>query len=156
MEIMNSNLQGRLTDVGLLMIRVMLAVVFMYHGSQMLFGWFGGFGLQATAGFMEKIGIPYPLVGAILSGATEFFGGLVLLIGTGTRIAAIPMAFNMAVACLTAHHGFNATTGGMEYPLTLGVILVSLVLMGPGRITVAMICSCCRETEVRSQDSEEG
>ncbi len=138
---MNTNVQSRLTDAGLLMIRLILAAVFIYHGGQKLFGWFDGFGLHATAGFLAGLRIPHPLVAAILSGATEFFGGVILLVGTGTRLAAVPMAFNMAVACLTVHFhkGFGAQAGGMEYPLTLGVVLVTLILLGPGRITLGRL-----------------
>ena len=138
---MNANVQSRLTDAGLLLIRLILAAVFIYHGGQKLFGWFDGFGLHATAGFLAGLYIPYPLVAAILSGSTEFFGGVILLVGTGTRLAAVPMAFNMAVACLTVHlhKGFGAQAGGMEYPLTLGVVLVAMILLGPGRITLGRL-----------------
>ena len=115
-----------------------LAAVFVFHGSQKLFGWFGGYGIEGTAGFMQTIGIPFPTLSALLAGVTEFAGGIVLLLGTGTRIAAIPMAFTMLVAIATVHRGgFNAQSGGMEYPLTLGVVLLALALMGPGHFTVA-------------------
>ena len=107
---MNVNVQDRLTDVALLIIRLMLAAVFIYHGGQKLFGWFGGHGLTGFTEFLTGLNVPFPQVAAILSGGTEFFGGVILLLGTGTRVAAIPMAFNMAVACLTVHlsKGFGA------------------------------------------------
>src|SRR3712207_3030635 len=85
-------------DIGLLLIRAVLATVFIYHGGQKHFGLFGGYGIEGTAGWMASIGIPFPTLATVLSGATEFFGGIVLLLGTGTRLAAIPMAFNMLVA----------------------------------------------------------
>jgi putative oxidoreductase len=133
---MRTSLQKRATDTALLLIRTVLAAVFMFHGSQKLFGWFGGYGIAGTAGFMESIGIPFPTFSTILAGVTELGGGIVLLLGTGTRIAAIPMAFTMLVAIATVHRsGFNAQSGGMEYPLTLGVVLVALALMGPGHFT---------------------
>ena len=97
---MNANFQSRLTDVALLMIRLILAAVFLYHGGGKLFGWFDGPGLKAFAVMLTGLHVPYPQVSAILSAATEFFGGAILLLGTGARLAAIPMAFNMAVACL--------------------------------------------------------
>ncbi len=138
---MNVNVQDRLTDVALLIIRLMLAAVFIYHGGQKLFGWFGGHGLTGFTEFLTGLNVPFPQVAAILSGGTEFFGGVILLLGTGTRVAAIPMAFNMAVACLTVHlsKGFGAQGGGMEYPLTLGVVLVALALLGPGRLAIFQI-----------------
>lgn len=124
-------------DVGLLLIRLMLAVVLIYHGSQKLFGWFGGPGLSGAAEFMGSQGIPLPMVAAVLSSCTEFFGALILLIGTGTRIAAIPMSFNMFVASFVVHWGaFDARNQGMEYPLTLAVVLAGLALTGPGRLAV--------------------
>jgi putative oxidoreductase len=137
---MHANLQDRLDNVALLLVRSGLALVFIFHGSQKLFGWFGGHGLSGTAGWMESIGIPLPMLSTILAGSAEFFGGLVLLLGVGTRIAAVPMAFTMLVAILTVHSSaFDAAAGGMEYTLTLGVVLVALALTGPGRLTVARL-----------------
>jgi putative oxidoreductase len=126
-----------------LLIRLMLAAVFIYHGGGKLFGLFGGHGLQATAASMAGLGIPYPKVAAILSGGTEFFGGLILVLGPATRLVAIPMAFNMAVACLMVHRGaFGAANVGIGYPLTLGVVLLALVFLGPGRFTFCRGCWC--------------
>ena len=137
---MNANTHNRLADTGLLLIRAVLAAVFVYHGSQKLFGWFGGYGIAGTAGWMASVGIPFPTLSTVLAASAEFFGGIILLLGTGTRLAAIPMAFTMLVAILTAHRtGFNAATGGMEYALTLGVVLVGLALIGPGRLTVGRL-----------------
>jgi putative oxidoreductase len=134
---MTARSENRMLDVGLLMIRLVLAAVFIYHGGQKLFGWFGGPGLEATAGGFGKMGIPLPMLSAVLASAAEFFGAIVLLIGTGTRIAAIPMAFDMLVAVLLVHRAhFDARSGGMEYPLTLGVVLAALILTGPGRLTL--------------------
>lgn len=137
---MNSAIQNRSADIGLFLVRAVLAAVFIYHGGQKLFGIFGGHGIEATAGFMASIGVPFPTLSAILAGSAEFFGGIVLLLGTGTRIAAIPMAFTMLVAIVTVHNtGFDSRSGGMEYPLTLGVMLVALALTGPGSWTIARL-----------------
>jgi putative oxidoreductase len=133
----NASKKYRMADTGLLLIRAILAVVFIYHGSQKLFGCFGGYGIDGTASWMASVGIPFPTLSALTAGATEFFGGIVLLLGPGARLAAIPMAFTMLVAVATTHNGFDVRTGGMEYPLTLGVILMALVLLGPGRFTVS-------------------
>ena len=137
---MNLNAQNRLADNGLLLIRAVLAMVFIYHGGQKLFGWFDGYGIVGTAGWMASVGIPFPMLSTVLAASVEFFGGIILLLGTGARLAAIPMAFTMLVAIVTAHStGFDARTGGMEYPLTLGVVLVALALLGPGRLTVGRL-----------------
>ena len=122
------------SDVALLAMRIMVGIVFVFHGSQKLFGLFGGYGITGTAGFMANLGIPLPEVSATLAGAAEFLGGLALLSGFGQRLLSIPLTFTMLVAAFTAHSGFNAATGGMEYPLTLAVIVAGLGLIGPGRL----------------------
>jgi len=137
---MSPNRENRAADVGLLLVRAVLAAVFIYHGGQKLFGLFGGYGIQGTAGWMASVGIPFPLVSTVLVGVTEFFGGLVLLLGTGARVAAIPMAFSMLVAVLTVHRtAFDSRAGGMEFPLTLAVVLAALSLIGPGSLTVGRL-----------------
>lgn len=143
---MSTEARNSLADVGLLLIRMVLAAVFIYHGGQKLFGIFGGYGISGTAGWMGSVGIPLPTLSATLAGGTEFFGGIVLLLGTGARIAAVPMAFCMLVAVTMVHRSaFDARSGGMEYALTLGVVLVSLALIGPGRLTLGrLLCSSTR------------
>jgi putative oxidoreductase len=129
----------RARDWALLGLRSVLAAVFVYHGAQKLFGAFGGPGLEGAAGFMGSLGIPFPLVSAALAGATEFFGGLALAAGLFARLAAVPMVFTMGVAMVTAHSGFDASQGGIEYPLTLAAALASIALQGPGRLTVGRL-----------------
>lgn len=124
------------TDVALLAMRVMVGIVFVFHGAQKLFGIFGGYGISGTAGWMASIGIPMPEVSAVLAGAAEFFGGLALISGFGQRLLSVPLTFTMLVAAFTAHSGFSATSGGMEYPLTLAVIVAGLGLLGPGRLAI--------------------
>jgi putative oxidoreductase len=127
-----------LMDLGLFIIRVMLAAVFMFHGSQKLFGLFDGPGLGGTAAFMEQFNLPAPHVSAFLAGCAEFFGGLALLLGF-TRIAAVPLAFTMMVAVTVVHPGAFGGNNGMEFPLTLAMVLVGLLLMGGGRLSVARL-----------------
>lgn len=122
---------------GLLVIRSMLGVVFMYHGAQKLFGWFGGGGLSGTSAFMEQIGMPLPSVSALMAGGVEFFGGLALILGLWTRLTALPLIFTMLVAVVKVHGGaFGAQQGGMEYPLTLAMVLIGLSLTGGGQLSV--------------------
>lgn len=125
------------TNTALLALRLILATVFIFHGSQKLFGCFGGYGLTATGQYMESIGIPFGTVSAFLAGSTEFFGGILLLAGVLIPIVTIPMVVTMLVASFVAHGGgFNAQTGGMEYALTLSVVLASLGLLGGGDWTL--------------------
>ncbi len=122
-------------DAGLLLTRLMLATVFVFHGSQKLFGAFGGYGIEGTAVFFEQLGIPFPTASVVLAGGTEFFGGLALALGLGTRLSALGLTATMLVAAFSAHSGFDGQSGGMEYPLTLAVLSLALALSGPGRFS---------------------
>ena len=133
---------GLSTDLGLLAMRVMLAVVFAFHGSQKLFGWFGGHGIEGTAGFFEKIGIPFPTASVVMAGGTELFAGVALGLGILTRLSGAGLFVTMMVAAFAAHTGFSAQSGGMEYPLVLGVFSAGLALTGPGRLALGSFC--CR------------
>jgi putative oxidoreductase len=128
-------MQSSRHDLGLLLLRAMLAVVFLFHGAQKVFGWFGGGGLEGMAGYLDSLGMPLPFVGAVLASGTELVGGLALLTGRFQRLLAAPLAFTMLVAAST-HSGFAAQTGGMEYPLTLAVAVIALGLTGPGRLVL--------------------
>jgi putative oxidoreductase len=119
-----------------LLIRTILAVVFVYHGGQKLFGAFGGPGIAGFAGYLETLGVPLPTLNATLAGSAEFFGGLALLSGVASRLASVPLVITMLVASFTAHSGFDLRSGGMEYPLTLGVVALGLGLIGPGNLTL--------------------
>lgn len=126
-----------MADAGLLLIRLMVGVVFIFHGSQKLFGVFGGPGLQGFSGFLETLKVPFPYLSAVLAGCAEFFGGLALFTGVGLRLLAVPLAFTMLVASFTAHAGkFSLQEGGMEYSLTLCVVVIGLALTGSGRWTL--------------------
>jgi putative oxidoreductase len=129
--------RDHLLDAGLLVIRIAVAIVFLYHGSQKLFGAFEGSGLGKFAGMLQQMGIPIPYLSAVLAACAEFFGGLLLLLGIAVRVAVIPMIFTMLVAIVKVHSGaFSLQHKGMEYALTLGLVLLGLGLTGPGRFVV--------------------
>src|SRR5215813_1526562 len=87
-------------------LRLVLGVVFFAHGAQKMLGWFGGFGFSGTMGyFTGPMHIPAAL--AFLAIAAEFFGGLGLILGFLTRIAAFGIATNMVVAIATVHRAFG-------------------------------------------------
>src|SRR5712672_4423304 len=87
-------------------LRLVLGVVFFAHGAQKLLGWFGGFGFANTLNmFTGMLHIPAPL--AFLAIAAEFFGGLGLIFGFLTRIAAFGISVNMLVAIATVHGPFG-------------------------------------------------
>ncbi len=135
---MYKNITDARFDYALLAMRLMLGVVFAFHGAQKLFGIFGGYGISGTAGWMESVGIPFPTLSTWLAGGTEFIGGLALIAGLGQRLLSVPLTITMLVAAWT-HTGFNASSGGMEYPLTLAVFAAGLGVFGPGRLSLGLL-----------------
>jgi putative oxidoreductase len=115
--------------VGIALVRWMVAVVFLVHGSQKLFV----FGFGGVTNFFSHGGIPLPAVSAVVVTLVEFLGGLALLLGLGTRIAAALIAIDMLGAIVFVH-GKNGFTlpNGYEYALTLLVVNVALAIAGPG------------------------
>lgn len=123
---------------GTLPLRLVGGVVFAAHGAQKLFGWFGGFGLEATAGWLTSIGLGpgYPM--ALLAGGAEFFGGLLLLAGLLVRPASLLLAITMLVAISAVHlnNGLFMSNNGYEFALALLALSVSLMISGAGRFSL--------------------
>ena len=124
-------------------LRLALGIVFFAHGAQKMLGWFGGFGFSGTMGFFTgMMHIPAPL--AFLAICAEFFGGLGLILGFLTRIAAFGIATNMIVAIATVHRAFGFFmnwTGtqkgeGFEFHLLVLAITAFLMLRGAGAFSV--------------------
>ncbi|HVX66905.1 MAG TPA: DoxX family protein [Bryobacteraceae bacterium] len=116
-------------DLGIALLRIMVGVVFLAHGSQKLFV----MGVGNVGGFLAQIGVPAaPVMGVVLT-LTEFLGGLALVLGLFTRWAALLLAFAMLVAVSAVHlqNGFFLPRG-FEYALTLLVANVGLALTGAG------------------------
>ena len=124
-------------DLGLLALRVGLGGTLAAHGTQKLFGWFGGHGLEGTAAFFDSVGFAPGRPNAILAGLGEAGGGLLLALGLATPAAGAAAAGTMAVAAtMHADKGFFAQDGGYEYPLMLGVAAAALALGGPGQLSL--------------------
>tara|TARA_R110001583_G_scaffold52393_2_gene162794 strand:+ start:3336 stop:3800 length:465 start_codon:yes stop_codon:yes gene_type:complete len=123
--------------LGALILRVPLGIILIAHGSQKLFGLFGGYGLEGTGQFMESIGFSPGYLMALLAGSGEFFGGLALVLGLLTRPAAIVTAFTMFMA-MTVHigNGLFVTNNGYEFALLLAVASVALIAQGAGTFSV--------------------
>ncbi|TFE65673.1 DoxD-like family protein [Candidatus Methylacidiphilum fumarolicum] len=115
-------------------LRLVLSLIFFAHGSQKLFGWFGGKGLEATAlSFAEKFHLVPGILWASLAGGGEFLGAILLALGLATRLAAFNLVVIMSVAILVVHrHAFFVHDGGMEYALSLWAGALSLVVGGGG------------------------
>lgn len=118
-----------------LALRVPVGLILAAHGSQKLFAWFGGYGLDGTGQWMASIGLNPGWLMALLAGNAEFFGGLGLMLGLLTRPAAIAAALTLAVAMFWVHwsQGFFLTSKGIEYALALLSATVSLAIMGGGK-----------------------
>jgi putative oxidoreductase len=131
------------SDLTLTLLRLVLGVVFFAHGSQKMLGWFGGYGFSGTMGFFtQKMGIPAPF--AFLAICAEFFGGLGLILGLLSRIAAFGIVCNMIVAVLTVHlhNGFFMNwTGqqkgeGFEYHLLAIAMGLTIMIKGAGAASI--------------------
>lgn len=121
----------KLTDFGLLLMRLILATILLYNGSQKLFGAFGGMGYEATLSFFRsKVGAPEWLGWmAIIS---EFFGGIGIALGLLTRLAAFGASCTMVVAIYSSRAEFKST----EFPgATLGLAL-GLLFIGAGAFSL--------------------
>ena len=126
-------------NTGTALLRLVLGVVFFAHGAQKLLGWFGGYGFTGTMGFFTgSMHIPAPL--GFLAIVAEFFGGLGLILGFLTRIAAFGIASNMVVAIAMVHRTFGLFmnwTGtqkgeGFEFHLLVLAITTFLMVRGAG------------------------
>ena len=139
---MNSRLINRIFSTrpgwATLVVRIPLGIIFVAHGAQKLFGWFGGYGLSGTAQYMDSIGLTPGVVLASLAGGAEFFGGLALLLGLLVRPASVALAFTMLVAIFSVHisKGLFLSNGGFEYGLALLAVTVALVISGAGRFSL--------------------
>jgi len=128
------------SDKGLdtLPLRLGAGIIFVAHGAQKLFGWFGGYGLEGTGSWMESIGLAPGVLMAALAGGAEFFGGLLLIAGLATRPAALVLAVTMMVAIITVHleNGLFMSNNGYEFGLALLVISVTLAIRGAGSLGI--------------------
>jgi putative oxidoreductase len=115
-------------------LRIGAGVIFAAHGAQKLFGWFGGYGLEGTAGWMTSIGLEPGLLMATAAGSAEFIGGLLLIVGLLVRPAALLLAITMIVAIATVHwqNGLFMSNNGYEFGLALLVVSVGLLFRGAG------------------------
>ncbi|MFD0276688.1 DoxX family protein [Kitasatospora sp. NPDC127111] len=124
-------------DLGLLALRGAVGGVLIAHGTQKLFGWFGGGGLEGTAKAMEHMGFHPGRQSAIAAGLGEAGGGAMLMAGLATPVAGAVVAGTMAGAvAVHAPAGFFMTAGGYEYPAFLGTTGLALGLAGPGRYSL--------------------
>ncbi|MDN3015913.1 DoxX family protein [Paenibacillus sp. BSR1-1] len=122
-------------NIGLLIIRLVIGLLFVGHGAQKLFGWFGGHGLKGTGGWFESIGMKPGVTMALIAGLAEFVGGILFALGLLTPVAGILIAGTMAMAIIKVHapNGLWITSNGYEFNLTLLAVAIGVALIGPGK-----------------------
>lgn len=125
-------------EIGLLLLRAVVGLTLAAHGAQKLFGWFGGYGLDGTGGFLETLGFRPGRRHAFMAGLVETGGGLLLALGLLTPFAAAAIVAVMLVAAVTVHlkGGFFLAGGGYEYTLVLAVAAVAIAFTGPGALSL--------------------
>lgn len=124
--------------VGLLVVRLVLGLLMAAHGAQKLLGWFGGPGLDATAGFFEQIGFRPGRRFAALAAGTEIASGVLVAVGLLGPVGPALMLSVMIVAAVSVHwrHGVFAQRNGIEVALLYGAAAFALGLTGPGLLSL--------------------
>jgi putative oxidoreductase len=119
----------------LLLVRLVVGALFVGHGTQKLFGWFGGDGIAGAVETMTKIGVQPAPFWAYLEATTEAVAGLMLAAGLLVPVAAAALIGDMVVAIVRVHapKAFWSQFGGWEYNLVLIALLVALGVVGSGR-----------------------
>jgi putative oxidoreductase len=118
--------------LGRLLLRATVGEVFVVHGTQKLFGWFGGYGPDGTGQFFESLGLRPGRRNAVAAGVTETTGGILLTLGLATPAAAAGLTAVMITALRTAiwKDGFKPATG--EFEVLLAAAALALADIGPG------------------------
>lgn len=121
-----------------LILRIITGIILSAHGSQKLFGWFGGYGLEGVGKWMDSVGLHPGYLMALLSGSVEFFGGIALMLGLFTRIAGISTSILLAVAIVFVHlnNGLFLTNNGFEFALALLAATITLTIEGSGKFSI--------------------
>ena len=131
-------LQLTAVSIGLLVLRIVIGLAMAAHGSQKLFGWFGGHGLAGTGGFFEMIGFRPGRTFALAAGATEVGSGILLALGFLGPVGPALMLSVMIVAALSVHwkNGFFAASNGIEVPFLFAVAAIALAFTGFGQFSL--------------------
>jgi putative oxidoreductase len=121
-------------ELALLVLRVVIGLLFIGHGTQKLFGWWGGYGIAGTAGFMESLNLRPGRLHAITAGVAETAGGLLIALGLVTPVGSALITAVMVTAIITVHfkNGLWNPDGGYEFLLTVVAAAFALSGVGPG------------------------
>ncbi len=130
-------------NFALAILRFIFGIVFFAHGAQKVLGWFGGYGFHGTMGFFtQEMGIPAPF--AFLAICAEFLGGIGLMLGFLSRVAAFGIACNMLVAVFMVHHQFGFFMNwsgtqkgeGFEFHLLVLAMALAIMVLGAGALSL--------------------
>lgn len=134
---LNSNVD--LLNAALLLIRVFIGVCFVVHALGKL-GVVGPGNMQGFEGWLKSLGVPFPAVQARLAMMNEMVGGSLIALGLYTRVGALLCLATMLVATIIGHKGggylITNNPPGNEYTINLSVIMVALILLGPGAYSI--------------------
>jgi putative oxidoreductase len=124
-------------SVGMLLLRIVVGLLFIGHGTQKLFGWFGGHGREGTAKFFGSLGYRPPETMALVGGAVETAGGTLLLLGFLTPLGTALIVGMMVSAILAVHisNGIWNENGGIELPLVY-IFAATAIAFAPGRYSL--------------------
>jgi putative oxidoreductase len=125
-------------DIGLLLLRVVLGLLFVGHGTQKLFGWFSGHGLDGTGHFFERLGYRPGRIHAGVAGAAETAGGALLVLGLLTPLGAAAVIGVMLNAIVSIHwqNGLWNDDAGIEYPVVAATAAACLAFTGAGAVSL--------------------
>jgi len=138
---MNAHIKSLLNTragYGITVLRIIVGIIFIAHGSQKLFGMFGGYGLEGTGQYMASLGLNPGYLMALLSGSAEFFGGPLLVVGLLARPAAVVLIVMLVIAILSVHihNGLFMANNGYEFALALLGGSIAVLIEGAGRLSL--------------------
>jgi putative oxidoreductase len=139
----------RSTDIGLLMVRVVAGLTMAAHGTQYLFGWFGGGGLAGAATFFGRSGYRSADLMAVVAGLSETLGGLGLAVGLLTPLAGAAILGTMVNAMAVKWSGGFFAPRGVEYELLMAVTVAAVAIAGPGHFAVDRFVPALRDHRAR-------
>ncbi len=125
-------------DLGILVLRLALGIMFVAHGLQMAFGLFGGSGVKGFSQMLSGLGFAPAILWAYVASYTVLLGGLLVIAGVQTRLAAALLLIFILTAGVSVHlhKGFFLSNGGFEYTFIIAAICLALILLGPGKFNI--------------------